>query len=126
MTRFLLKPLVYLLVFGLLGCTSTKWTALEPQAAQGPSKLLRVTLTDGERIELRDALVTEESVSGMKGYRSANNRGLPFTVPLDQVQSIEYGDLKTSAGETVGLIIGVILGARVLAGIVFAAGYQAS
>ena len=105
MTRFLLKPVTYLLVFGLLGCTSTKWSSMDQPVAQEAIPLIRVSLADGEQIELRDALVTDTSVSGMRGYQNAQSPGTHFTVQADQVQSIEIGNRKTDAGKTAWLVI---------------------
>ena len=60
------------------------------------------------------AVVTEELVSGTKGYKNARIPGEPFTVPADQVQSIKIGDRKTSTSKTIGLIIGIPVGLGVL------------
>ena len=105
MTRFLIKPLVYLLIFGLFGCTSTRWTAMNEPAGEEPIDRLRVTLTDGDRIDLRFALVTDESVSGMRNYRNKRSQGKAFTVLANQVQSLEIGESRTDAGKTGAFII---------------------
>jgi len=99
MMRFLLKPLVYLLVFGLLGCTSTKWASMDQPAVDEPLDLIRVTLVGGDQIVLRDATVTDESVSGLKDDKNRYAR-TPFTVAADSIQSVEIGDRKTNAGKT--------------------------
>jgi len=109
MTRFLIKPLVYLLVFGLLGCTSTKWTVLDQSTHKGSFQLIRVMLTDGESVELKYARVTDEEVSGTKGYKNANSRGEPFTVSTDQVQLIEIADRAENFDNTAVLLVAVTL-----------------
>ena len=101
MIRFLLKPLMYLLVFGLLGCTSTNWVASNPPASEERIPLIRVTLIDGEQLDLRNAVVAEESVTGIKSI------GMQIKVSSDRVRSIEIGEQEFNAGKTFVAILGV-------------------
>ena len=122
MTRFLLKPLVYLLVFGILGCTTTNWTVLNQPTSQEFFSLLRITLIDGEKIELINAMVKEESVSGTRGYRAGASPGKHFTVQTSLIRAIEIGDRQTGSSKISGsyflwVIVPIILvvGALIIA-----------
>ena len=128
MIRVLLRPTVYLLIFCLLGCTSTKWTVLNQPTSQEYFSLLRITLIDGEKIELTNAIVKEESVSGTRGYKAGESRGIHFEVRKALIRSIEVGDRQTGSSAKGGsfflwTIVPVIL---VIAALVFACNYDKS
>lgn len=113
--RFLVKPIVCLLVVGLIGCTSTRWTAVEPSASQDPIPLIRVTLVSGEQYEVYDAIISDEGITGVRGKDSRAVRarrsdrvlitGEPFRFSADMIQSVEVGEQRISAGKTIGLVL---------------------
>lgn len=99
MTRLLIKPIVFLLVIGLLGCTATRWRVFEPSESATPIPHVRVTLTSGSQFKLYDVIVSRETISG------TTKDGKTFAVPMDDVRTILVGDSKISAGRTVGGIV---------------------
>ena len=81
--RLLTLPIVFLLAAGLGGCTSTRWTVVDPPESQAKYRRVKVTLTSGFQLELYNAVLTDELISGM----TKNDR--PFTESLDKVRKIE-------------------------------------
>ena len=87
MKQLLIKPIVFLLIVGLVGCTTTRWTTrwttFEPTESPDPIPHVRVTFMSGVQFEGYDAIVTRETISG------TTKDGKTFTVPMDEVRSIE-------------------------------------
>ena len=87
--------LVILLVTTVAGCRT--WTPAA-DLPEGPLPRTRVTMEDGEEVEIHDARLREDSV--VVGER-VDNEGR-FTAPLSRIAGIEYGEVSVS--RTVGLI----------------------
>ena len=85
MKKLLIKPFVFLLIVGLLGCTTTntKWAALVQTEDQIRNPHIRVTLIDESQFELYYVIVTRETISGF------TNNDRPFSVSMDEVRTIE-------------------------------------
>ena len=101
------------------GCTS--YSQIEPREVADYGKA-RVTLDDGRRFVVAHPQIEADSLVGFKA-ESWTARDRVYTdsvrVALDQVETLEASH--TSAGKTVGLVVGVIAGVFVIAGIACAA-----
>jgi len=109
MTRSLIKPIVFLLIVGLVGCTTTKWAAFEPTESPTPIPHILVTFISGSQFEAYDAIVTRETISGTTKNEES------FTVPMDEVRTLELymgRELEiggTATGMGVALLVVVVL-----------------
>ena len=110
MTRLLIKPIVFLLIAGLLGCTTTNFTTFEPPESPTPISHIRVTFISGVQFEAYDAIVTRESISG------TTKSGRSLTVSMGEVWKTEVNSgRKISAGRTAAVVVGPLLLALVVA-----------
>jgi len=117
------KRCVSLALVGLFlwtsACTSYKQIKVGEVADYGKA---RVTLDDGRRFVVAHPQTEADSLVGFKA-ESWTARDRVYTdsvrVALDQVEMLEASH--TSAGKTVGLVVGVIAGVFVIAGIACAA-----
>jgi hypothetical protein len=102
----LYKPITYALIFGLLGCTGTRWTTVENSTGKSSIPLARITLRDGEILELRDVKVDSTQVSGIHNNEASDRyeAGDPYAVQVDLVLSIEEGERIDDTGKAIGLI----------------------
>jgi hypothetical protein len=82
-----------------LGCTG--WKAVPVDAVPSPSTL-RVQLRDGSSVTVRDALVRDDSIVGI---RWGSMPPLPVAVALTQVQRIEVAE--TDRARTITVIVNV-------------------
>ena len=89
-------------------CTSYK--QIEPAEVADYDEV-RVTLTDGAQRDFYRATVEADSLKG----RLDTEGTAVYGIPLDQVSAVEVGG--TSAGKTILLVVGVTLGAMVVAGL---------
>ena len=104
MTRLLNKPIVFLLVVGLVGCTTTRWRVFEPSESATPIPHVRVTFMSGSQFEAYDAIITRETISG------TTKDGESFAVPIDEVRTIEVDSgSKIDIVSTGGAFFGVLL-----------------
>ena len=101
------------------GCTS--YSQIEPREVADYGKA-RVTLDDGRRFVVAHPQIEADSLVGFKA-NSWDRRHKVYTdsvrVALDQVETLEASH--TSAGKTVGLVVGIIAGVFVVAGVACAA-----
>ena len=95
-------------------CTGWKTTALTPESFPRRDSLhtVRVTLTNGTRVNLQDAQIVADSLRG-----TAIPTKRPLIVPLSDIEQVQTSHV--DAGKTVGLllILGLIAGAAVGASI---------
>ena len=101
------------------GCTS--YSQIEPREVADHGKA-RVTLDDGSRFVVAHPEIEADSLVGLDA-ESWRARDKAYTdtvrVALDQVETLEASH--TSAGKTVGLVVGIIAGVFAVAGIAYAA-----
>jgi hypothetical protein len=97
------------------------YTQIEPGEVADHGKA-RVTLDDGSRFVVAHPQIEADSLVGCKAM-SWDRRQKVYTdsvrVALDQVGTLESSHV--SAGKTVGLVVGLIAGVFLVAGIAFAA-----
>ena len=79
----------------LSGCKSTSWTPKPFDSFRTPVERVRVTTMDSNRVELRNASVTDENVNGELD-------GLAYSVDLADVLVLESGTRKTNVWKTIG------------------------
>ncbi len=61
-----IKPLVYVLGFSVLAaCKTTNTVAIDELHASEERRTLELTLTDGSRVTIRDAVVTADEITGL-------------------------------------------------------------
>jgi len=98
--RFVILPLT--LVAFLPACY--KWTSTN-STLESPTSILepvRITLTDGRRMELENAVVRSDSLVGnRKGTQDS------ISVPLSEVQKVEH--MRASALSSLGLVGGIFV-----------------
>jgi len=117
MTR---RPIACLLLpCYLAACTSWQTQELAPEQvlAQEQPDQVRVTLSDGQRLELRYPAVHGDTLTGMREARQV-------AVPLERVSRLELRE--ADGGKTLLLVGGVMLGTVIAAGAAFAIGCAAS
>ena len=89
MTHLLIKPIVFLFIVGLVGCTTTKWAALVQTEDEIRNPHIRVTLIDKSQFELYNVIITRETISGF------TNHNRPFTIRLERLEdlsaTLEFG-----------------------------------
>jgi hypothetical protein len=95
------------------------YTQIELQDVGNHGKV-RVTTTDGDRIDYYHPRVETDSIKGRAGADS----DLVYAIPLERVVVIEEGG--SAPGKTIGLVVGIIFGAGVLAFLGYWAGCSAS
>jgi hypothetical protein len=98
--------LLLALAWLLNGCTSWRTQEVSPASyiqSQHPGKI-RLTLQDSTRLTLQSPAVVGDSIVGASGGDSALQ-----AVPVSNVRSFEVR--QTSAGKTVGLVFGIVVGA---------------
>ena len=99
--------LIVMLGFGQV-CTTWRTTPLTPEnfPRRDSLRIVRVTLSNGTRLNLQDAQITPDSLRG-RDVRAER----PLIVPLSDIERVQtsHGD----TGKTVGLllILGVLAGA---------------
>jgi len=126
MKQLLIKPIVFLLIVGLVGCTTTKWTTkwttFEPTESPDPIPHVRVTFMSGVQFEGYDAIVTRETISG------TTQDGKTFTVPMDEVRTLElYGGREADTPSTatrVGVAVIVVLMSLLIIGLSTAPSFE--
>lgn len=103
-----------LLAAYLPACTSYQAMtapATELQAPPKPIRAARITLSSGERFELRTPLVYGDSIRGF------NLKGQAENVAMADVTKVEVK--KVSASKTVGLVLGTVVVGGIIAGAVY-------
>ena len=114
MIRYLIKPVTFVLIVGILGCTSTKWTTFEGDSTDDIIPLARVVLLGGQNVKLRDVRVDSVRVTGVhdRAFEGVYERGDPFVVAVEQVSTIERGDTKDNATVAVFVVVLAITALR--------------
>jgi len=88
-----------------LACTY--WQPLPPNPAEAISEKqpeqVRVTRTDGSKLQLRYPRVMEDSLFGTAAGEEAQGDTTRVAIPLSDVQSVEVK--RTNVGNTVGLVV---------------------
>lgn len=92
-------PAVILTALLATGCQAWHVVPLSPVPSPAP-RTIRVVRLSGERVDLRDARITSDSVHGRVG-------GTPVSVPRNDVARVEAP--KFSLGRTLGLLVGIYL-----------------
>jgi len=125
--RVVATGLVLLLMVQATGCTSWKTVAQPAPAAvaQHPGRKLQVVLLDGRTIKAdsartsADALLTYHNEPTAKYYFYAT---VADTIPLIRVRAVKVG--QGSAGNTIGLVLGIAAGLFVAGAVAFLVAYQ--
>jgi hypothetical protein len=91
--RYLVKPVIAVLVGGLIGCASTKYTPLALNTMYPEDSLAadasRVILLTDETLDLVNVVLSPDSVKGWNPGR----RGEPFAVATEDVRQIEMEEV---------------------------------
>lgn len=112
------------------GCSSWRVQPVAPATllAEHPPSRVRLTLTDGSKVELHDPRLANDTVVGMKhatNSRPEDRTALKpqaadtVTVALAQVDSVAVR--KGDAGKSVGLFLGIVIGLVLVSAAVCAA-----
>jgi hypothetical protein len=86
--------------------------APETVAPRFSSRVIRLTLVDGERLELFDPSVSHDTLRAWRPRGPESGSPLPFSVPVSQIRLVESRHLKP--GRTAAFVVFVVLPATSL------------
>lgn len=96
-----------LLALHLAACTSWKPTTVSPERAVQENSTIKVRLTDGSTVTIKDPWVRGDTLGGDQFNPNGQFPEMPWAVPLDSVAGIKTSDFNEWG--TVGLVLGTLV-----------------